>query len=41
MNIQHILMYLAVVAAVAFLLRKFFLKKKSKKDCGNDDCGCS
>lgn len=35
-------MYLAVVVAVAFLIRKFFWKKaKSGKDCGNDDCGCN
>ena len=37
---QEILTYIALVVAVAFLYYKFFGKKKSKKDCGDDDCGC-
>ena len=39
MNIQEILVYVVLVIAVAFLYKKFFGKKKPKKDCG-DDCGC-
>ena len=41
MDVQQLLVYLAVAAALAFLIRKFFWKKKSKKNCGNDDCGCN
>jgi len=39
---QEILAYIALGLAVAFLIKKFFLKKKKKdKNCGgNDDCGC-
>ncbi|HNP31816.1 MAG TPA: FeoB-associated Cys-rich membrane protein [Flavobacterium sp.] len=40
MGTQEILMYLALAAALAFLIRKFFWNKKSKKNCGDDDCGC-
>jgi len=29
-----------VVVAVIILLKPLFIKKKSKKNCGNDDCGC-
>jgi membrane protein implicated in regulation of membrane protease activity len=40
--IQEILAFAALVIALAFLIRKFFLKKKnSKKNCGGDDCGCN
>jgi hypothetical protein len=39
-GIQEILAFAALGIAVLFLVRKFFLKKKSKKNCGNDDCGC-
>jgi hypothetical protein len=39
--IQNILVFTAVGLAVAFLIRKFFLKKSnSKKSCGDEDCGC-
>ncbi|GAL68341.1 hypothetical protein JCM19301_281 [Jejuia pallidilutea] len=39
--VQHILVFTAVALALAFLVRKFFLKKpKAKKACGNDGCGC-
>jgi uncharacterized membrane protein YuzA (DUF378 family) len=39
--IQEILAYIILGIAVAFLIRKFFWKKKkSDKNCGNDDCGC-
>lgn len=40
MDFQEIVIYLALVVAVFFLGRKFFLKKK-KNDCGNDNCGCN
>ncbi|WP_445453287.1 FeoB-associated Cys-rich membrane protein [Flavobacterium sp. 25HG05S-40] len=40
MAIQELLVYLAVAIALGFLIRKFFWKKKSKKNCGDDDCGC-
>lgn len=41
-SLQHILVYLAVAASVAYLVKKYFLKPKSKKEraCGMDDCGC-
>lgn len=39
--IQNILVFTAVLLAVAFLVRKFFLKNpKNKKSCGEDDCDC-
>ncbi|MFE3871385.1 FeoB-associated Cys-rich membrane protein [Flavobacterium sp. ZS1P70] len=40
MDIQEIIAFIALGIALAFLIRKFFLKKKSKKNCGDDDCGC-
>ncbi|MFV7236415.1 MULTISPECIES: FeoB-associated Cys-rich membrane protein [Flavobacterium] len=42
MDIQEILAFVALAIALAFLIRKFFLKKKkSDKNCGDDDdCGC-
>jgi hypothetical protein len=40
MEIQEIIVYLIVVAALVFLVRKFIWKKKSKKNCGGTDCGC-
>lgn len=40
MGTQEILVYLTVIAALAFLIRKFFWKKKKKKNCGDDGCGC-
>jgi uncharacterized membrane protein YuzA (DUF378 family) len=39
--VQEIAAYIILGIAVAFLIWKFFWKKKSKKDCGNDDCGCN
>jgi hypothetical protein len=38
--IQNIFVFTAVLAAVSFLIKKFFWKKKAKKACGTDDCGC-
>ncbi len=41
MNIQEILVCIALVVALAFLYQKFFGKKKDKnKSCSGDDCGC-
>ncbi|MFV8374317.1 FeoB-associated Cys-rich membrane protein [Flavobacterium sp. LB1P62] len=42
MDIQEIIAFVALAIALAFLIRKFFLKKKkSGKNCGSDnDCGC-
>ncbi|WP_309614376.1 FeoB-associated Cys-rich membrane protein [Flavobacterium sp.] len=40
MKIQEVLVYLTVIVAIAFLFRKFIFGKKSKKNCGDDDCGC-
>lgn len=41
MNIQEIIAYILLGIAIAFLIKKFFFKKKkSGKDCGSDDCGC-
>jgi len=40
MNIQDILVFLAFIGAVAFLIKKFFFKKKTQKACGQTDCGC-
>ncbi|MFE3846987.1 FeoB-associated Cys-rich membrane protein [Flavobacterium sp. LB3P45] len=40
MDIQEIIAFIALGIALAFLIRKFVLKKKSKKNCGDDDCGC-
>lgn len=42
--LQEILVYITLGIAIAFLFKKFFMKKrknKSDKNCGNDDCGCS
>ena len=39
---QEILAFTALAIALAFLIKKyFFKKKKSTKGCGSDDgCGC-
>jgi hypothetical protein len=39
--IQEILAFVVLLLAVGFLIRKYFWKKKSDKDCGNGDCGCA
>lgn len=46
--LQPILVYIALVIAVGYLVKKFFLpkalfvsKKNSSKACGQDDCGCN
>jgi hypothetical protein len=41
MDIQEIIAFFALGTALAFLVKKFFFKKKnSGKDCGKDDCAC-
>jgi hypothetical protein len=40
MDIQKTLVYLAFGIALVFFYQKFFGKKKSKKKCNDDDCGC-
>ncbi|MBG6109207.1 membrane protein implicated in regulation of membrane protease activity [Flavobacterium sp. CG_9.10] len=38
---QEIIAFVLLAVALAFLIRKFFFKKKkSDKNCGEDDCGC-
>jgi len=39
MDIQDIIVYILVAGAVAFLIKKYFFKKKKASGCG-DDCGC-
>lgn len=41
LNLQTILVYLIVLAAVAYLFKKFFLKKKKGTKPGCDtNCSC-
>ncbi len=40
MDTQSIIAYIIVAGAVAFLVKKYFFKKKKSGDCGSD-CGCS
>ncbi|MES2544519.1 MAG: FeoB-associated Cys-rich membrane protein [Bacteroidota bacterium] len=40
MELQEFIAFIALGMAIAFLLKKFFFKKKkSDKDCGSN-CGC-
>jgi hypothetical protein len=39
--IQEIIAFIVLGIAFEFLIRKFFFKKKSDKNCENNDCGCS
>nr|WP_144893480.1 FeoB-associated Cys-rich membrane protein [Flavobacterium tiangeerense] len=42
MNIQEIIAFATLIAAVFFLIKKFFFKKSKKdKNCGSSDCGCN
>jgi hypothetical protein len=42
MDFQEIIAFITLGIALAFLFKKFFFKKKkSDKDCGGGDCGCS
>ena len=36
---QNFLVYLALVIAVGFLIKKYFFKSKKKGNCGKD-CDC-
>lgn len=36
---QDIIVYVLLIIAVAYLLRKFVFKKKDK-NCGDSNCGC-
>ena len=38
--VQEFIAYGLLGIAVFFLIRKFFFKKKSGKNCGDDECGC-
>jgi hypothetical protein len=39
--IQKVLVAAALCIAIGFLVYKYILPKKaSKKNCGNDSCGC-
>ncbi|RTY96001.1 FeoB-associated Cys-rich membrane protein [Flavobacterium sp. GT3R68] len=39
---QEIIAFITLGIAVAFLIKKFFFKKKkSDKNCGSDNCGCN
>jgi large-conductance mechanosensitive channel len=40
MDVQEILAFIILAIAIGFLLKKFIWKKKNKKSCGEDDCGC-
>jgi len=40
-DFQEILVYIALFVALIILIKTFFGKKKSKKDCSNDNCGCN
>nr|WP_143000959.1 FeoB-associated Cys-rich membrane protein [Flavobacterium saliperosum] len=40
MSFQEIVVYLLLGIAVAFLVKKFFGKKKKDNDCGDGNCGC-
>lgn len=40
-NYQQIIVYLIVILAVRFLIRKYFFKNKNTtKSCGKDGKGC-
>lgn len=40
--IQEIIAFGLLFIAIAFLVQKFFWKKKAKKkNCGDSDCGCN
>ena len=42
MDLQQIVAFVILFAAIVFLVKKFFWKKKKDSNCGNgDDCGCN
>ena len=40
MIIQQIIAFSILGFAVFYLIKKFFFKKKSDKNCGSNGCGC-
>lgn len=38
--IQEIIAFFLLAVAVGFLIKKYFWKQKSDKNCGDKDCGC-
>jgi len=39
--LQEILVFITVIAAIVFLAKKYFFKKKATdKSCGQGSCGC-
>jgi hypothetical protein len=40
MIIQQIIAFSLLGLALFYLIKKFFFKKKSDKNCGSGDCGC-
>ncbi|MDA0177811.1 hypothetical protein C7H62_0962 [Mesoflavibacter sp. HG96] len=40
-TLQNILVFLTFGFALYFLIKKYFFKKKTKKACGSDNCGCN
>lgn len=42
MDFQEIIAFTILGIAIAYLIKKyFFKKKKSGKNCGDGDCGCN
>ncbi|RLJ63238.1 attachment p12 family protein [Lacinutrix venerupis] len=37
---QDIIVFTILAVALVFLFKKYIWKKKAKKACGTDDCGC-
>jgi membrane protein implicated in regulation of membrane protease activity len=40
MDIQEIIAFVILALAVAYLLRKYFLRRKKQLVIAADDCGC-
>jgi hypothetical protein len=40
MDFQEIVVYVIVLVAIVFLVQKIIWRPKSKKNCGDNDCGC-
>ncbi|AEH00995.1 hypothetical protein Lacal_1147 [Lacinutrix sp. 5H-3-7-4] len=38
--LQNIIVLAILAFALSFLFKKYIWKKKAKKACGTDDCGC-
>ncbi|MDX1350146.1 MAG: FeoB-associated Cys-rich membrane protein [Putridiphycobacter sp.] len=37
---QNLIVYILFLGAIVYLFYQFFGKKKSKKSCGSESCGC-